>query len=85
VDAHLDQRFDRQLLVAELQRTDLGVLDSDLYASLPAGNYVIYSGVYDSKADADKLVIDYSTGMRKKLGLAATLTPRPLGWPAPPS
>jgi hypothetical protein len=34
--------------------TDLGVLDSDLYASLPAGNYVIYSGVYDSKGDAEK-------------------------------
>ena len=33
--------------------TDVGVLDSDLYASLPAGNYVIYSGVFDSKGDAD--------------------------------
>jgi hypothetical protein len=34
--------------------SDLGVLDSDLYPSLPAGNYVVYSGVYDTKADADK-------------------------------
>jgi hypothetical protein len=33
---------------------DLGVLDSDLYASLPAGNYIVYSGVFDAKADADK-------------------------------
>ena len=29
-----------------------GVLDSDLYPSLPSGNYVVYSGVYDTKADA---------------------------------
>jgi uncharacterized protein YegP (UPF0339 family) len=33
---------------------DVGALDSDQYASLPAGNYVIYSGVYSSKADASK-------------------------------
>ena len=31
---------------------DAAVLDSDLYSSLPAGNYVIYSGVYDSKDSA---------------------------------
>ena len=29
------------------------VLDSDLYPSLPAGNYVIYSGVYDNRKEAD--------------------------------
>lgn len=28
------------------------VLDSDLYPSLPAGNYVIYSGVYDNRKEA---------------------------------
>jgi hypothetical protein len=33
---------------------EVGVLDSDLYASLPAGKYVIYSGVYEKKADATK-------------------------------
>jgi len=29
------------------------VLDSDLYPSLPAGNYVIYSGVYDNRGEAE--------------------------------
>ncbi|MFN8160919.1 MAG: zinc ribbon domain-containing protein [Solirubrobacterales bacterium] len=33
---------------------DVGALDSDLYKSLPAGKYVIYSGVYDTKAEASK-------------------------------
>ncbi|MGK2933349.1 MAG: hypothetical protein ACSLFD_11415 [Solirubrobacterales bacterium] len=33
--------------------TEVGALDSDEYASLPAGNYVLYSGVYDTKADAE--------------------------------
>ena len=33
---------------------DVGALDSDKYASLPGGKYVIYSGVYGSKAEADK-------------------------------
>jgi hypothetical protein len=37
---------------------DLGVLDSDLYASLPAGNYIVYSGVFDRKGDADKALKD---------------------------
>ncbi|HEY8002123.1 MAG TPA: SPOR domain-containing protein [Solirubrobacterales bacterium] len=41
---------------------DLGVLDSDLYASLPAGTYVVYSGVYDSKADADAALKDLGGG-----------------------
>lgn len=41
---------------------DLGVLDSDLYASLPAGNYIVYSGVYDTKADADKALKDLGSG-----------------------
>lgn len=41
---------------------DLGVLDSDLYASLPAGNYIVYSGVFDSKADADKALEDMGGG-----------------------
>lgn len=29
------------------------VLDSDLYPSLPPGNYIVYSGVYDSSKEAD--------------------------------
>lgn len=32
--------------------SSVGALDSDQYASLPGGKYVIYSGVYDSKAKA---------------------------------
>jgi hypothetical protein len=32
----------------------VGALDSDQYGSLPSGNYVIYSGVYDTKAEATK-------------------------------
>ena len=34
--------------------TDVGILDSDLYPSLPSGKYVVYSGVYDKKPDAAK-------------------------------
>lgn len=33
--------------------TDVGVLDSDLYPSLPPSNYVLYSGVYTKKAEAE--------------------------------
>jgi hypothetical protein len=33
--------------------SDVGVLDSDLYASLPGGDYVFYSGVYDSRSEAN--------------------------------
>ncbi len=32
---------------------EVGALDSDQFGSLPAGNYVFYSGVYDTKADAE--------------------------------
>jgi hypothetical protein len=32
----------------------VGALDSDEFASLPAGNYVLYSGVYGTKAAASK-------------------------------
>jgi hypothetical protein len=32
---------------------DLGVLDADLYPSLPPGSYIVYSGVYDTRADAE--------------------------------
>ena len=42
--------------------TDLGVLDSDTYASLPSGNWVIYSGVYDTQADADAALKKLSSG-----------------------
>jgi len=33
---------------------DVGALDSDNYGSLPGGNYILYSGVYDTKAEAAK-------------------------------
>ncbi len=36
----------------------VGVLDSDLYASLPAGEWIIYSGVYAERGDAEKAVSD---------------------------
>ena len=42
--------------------TGVGVLDSDLYPSLPAGNYVIYSGVFDAKEGASKSLDDASGG-----------------------
>lgn len=32
----------------------VGALDSDRYASLPGGNWLVYSGVYDSKGEATK-------------------------------
>jgi hypothetical protein len=32
--------------------TDVGVLDSDLYPTLPSGTYILYSGVYDSESAA---------------------------------
>lgn len=38
--------------VKERGAKGVGALDSDRYASLPAGNYVIYSGVFDTRADA---------------------------------
>lgn len=41
---------------------DLGVLDSDLYASLPAGNYLVYSGVFETKSDADKALKALGSG-----------------------
>ncbi len=34
--------------------SEIGVLDSDEFGSLPEGNYVLYSGVYDSKGEAAK-------------------------------
>jgi len=34
--------------------SDVGALDSDQYGSLPSGNYIVYSGVYSTKAEADK-------------------------------
>lgn len=33
--------------------TEVGALDSDEYPSLPEGNYVLYSGVFDTKAEAE--------------------------------
>ncbi len=38
--------------------SDVGVLDSDQYASLPGGNYVIYSGIYPNEADAEAALSD---------------------------
>jgi hypothetical protein len=40
--------------VATKGAPNVGALDSDQFASLPPGKYVIYSGVYDSKAEATK-------------------------------
>ncbi len=37
---------------------DVGILDWDDFASLPGGNYVIYSGVYDNEKDADAALKD---------------------------
>jgi hypothetical protein len=34
--------------------SEVGVLDSDQFGSLPAGNYVLYSGVYTTKPEAEK-------------------------------
>ena len=31
---------------------EVGVVDSDLYPGLPAGSYVVYSGVFDTEAEA---------------------------------
>jgi hypothetical protein len=42
--------------------SELGVLDSDVYPSLPAGNYVIYSGVYDTQADANAALKKLGSG-----------------------
>jgi hypothetical protein len=59
---------------------EVGVLDSDLYPSLPAGDYVLYSGVFDTKADAkvalkttgatvpDALVVEVSSGATDSAG-----------------
>lgn len=33
--------------------SEVGVIDSDQYGSLPAGNYVLYSGVYSTRAEAE--------------------------------
>ena len=33
--------------------SEVGALDSDEYGSLPPGNYVLYSGVYTTKAEAE--------------------------------
>ena len=33
-----------------------GVIDSSLYASLQPGYYVVFTGIYGSKADADAAV-----------------------------
>ena len=38
--------------------SDAAVLDSDLYSSLPPGNYIIYSGVYNNRKDAEAALGD---------------------------
>lgn len=40
--------------------TDVGILDSDNYASLDAGAWVVYSGVYATKAEATKAAKELS-------------------------
>jgi SPOR domain len=37
---------------------DVGVLDSDAFESLPPGNYMVYSGEFDSRADAQDALKD---------------------------
>lgn len=41
--------------------TEVGVLDSDEFGSLPAGNYVFYSGQYTSKAEAQTALSSLSS------------------------
>ncbi|HEY8002412.1 MAG TPA: zinc ribbon domain-containing protein [Solirubrobacterales bacterium] len=48
---------------------DAAVLDSDLYASLPPGNYVIYSGVYTDRRSAEVAL----KGLRKSFPSAAVV------------
>jgi hypothetical protein len=47
----------------------VGALDSDSYASLAGGQYVIYSGVYKTQADAAKAL----TGLKKKFPQAKVI------------
>jgi hypothetical protein len=47
----------------------VGVLDSSLYASLQPGYYVVFTGVYPAKADADAAV---ATARQAGFGLAYT-------------
>ena len=48
---------------------DAAVLDSDLYSSLPPGNYVIYSGVYTERQSAEVAL----KGLRTSLPTAAVV------------
>jgi hypothetical protein len=48
---------------------DAAVLDSDLYASMPPGNYVIYSGVYTDRRSAEVAL----KGLRKSFPSAAVI------------
>jgi hypothetical protein len=48
---------------------DAAVLDSDLYASLPPGNYVVYSGVYTDRRSAEVAL----KGLRKSFPSAAVV------------
>jgi hypothetical protein len=48
---------------------DAAVLDSDLYSSLPPGNYVIYSGVYTDRDSAEVAL----KGLRKDFSSAAVV------------
>lgn len=41
--------------------TDVGVLDSDQFGSLPPGNYILYSGVYTTKKEADTALTSLSS------------------------
>lgn len=40
---------------------EIGALDSDEYPSLPTGNYVFYSGVFDTRPDAELALAELST------------------------
>lgn len=41
--------------------TDVGVIDSDQFGSLPAGNYILYTGVYTSKSEAQSALSSLSS------------------------
>ncbi|HWX95645.1 MAG TPA: zinc ribbon domain-containing protein [Solirubrobacteraceae bacterium] len=48
----------------------VGALKSEEFSSLPAGNYVIYSGVYHKKAEAEKAL----KGLRKSFPAASVIS-----------
>jgi hypothetical protein len=62
-----------------------GVLDSDLYASLPPGNYVIYSGVYTDRKSAESALADLAKSFPKAAVVEVSNGGQPPATGAPPS